>query len=280
MAAQQPTPPPFVNVTKDYENNPFFVATQGISLVFKLAKSVAIFAIVISVLATFAQFPQSNNEDTTIKQADTIAHLSSLTAEQIALYAGIGLVILLAITAISIMISGITAYTAAQVSKGEQVTLREAFNAVLGRFGGYTWVYFLVSIKTFLWTLLFVIPGVIKGVQYSLATTTFFDTSKNLKGDATLKESMRLVKGAWLTTFASQILLNIATLGFISTFVSTGVQAQLYKQYDAASKTNSTKPKAHWLSWVTLFIPVLLGLFFVFLLAALMYMFSNSDTTF
>lgn len=277
MAAKQPTPPPVVDVSSSsYENNPFFVATRGMTTIFNLAKSVAIFTIVISITTAFIQAPQSAEDDFTSQEADRF--FNSITPEQITTWAVIGFVVLLAIAVISIMISGITAYTSALTSKGQKVTLREAFNAVLGRFGSYAWVYLLVSVKTFLWTLLFIIPGIVKGIQYSLATTIFFDPDKNLKGNATLQESMRLVKGSWLTTFASHALFNVVTLGFISTFVSTAVQSQLYKQYSEADKTSSVRPKAHWLSWVASIILALVGLLIVLGILALFYAISNFVT--
>jgi hypothetical protein len=88
--------------------------------------------------------------------------------------------------------------------------------------------------------------------RYSLANLSFFDDKKKFTGNAAIKDSLELTKGAWLTTFASQTFLNIITLGSIGPIVNTGSKVMLYRQFSALQQTNAPKPKAHALSWVTL----------------------------
>ena len=101
-------------------------------------------------------------------------------------------------------------------------------------------------------------------VRYSLAKVAFFDEKKPLRGNAAVKESLALTKGAWLTTFASQVLFSIITLGMLSRLVETAAQSVLYRQLSELTHNNEPKPAAHPLSWFTLFLPFLL---FVLLIA-------------
>ena len=51
----------------------------------------------------------------------------------------------------------------------------------------------LVSIFTMLWSLLFIIPGIIKGLAYAMAMYLVIDT--DLSGNAAIKESMNMMDG-------------------------------------------------------------------------------------
>lgn len=101
----------------------------------------------------------------------------------------------------------------------------------------------------------FIVPGIIMAVRYSLAGVAFYDEKKNLRGNAAIQESIRMTKNGWITTYASNALFNILTLGVISTIVSTGANAVLYRQFE---QSGDKKPAAHWLSWVTLLLPLIL----------------------
>ena len=77
---------------------------------------------------------------------------------------------------------------------------------------------------------------------------------------------MSLTKGAWLTTFASQALLPMLTLGALQRLTTPGTTAILYRQYSAS---DGPKPPAHVVSWLTLVIPIVLVIGFVLLAVAL-----------
>lgn len=235
-----------------YENNPFFVATNGLDLLFKNARSIGILAAVFAVISAFSSIMRpdspSTQTETPVQSGSGAEPFSSIPPEGWVAIAVALLVILLIVTVFSIVIRGIFDYTSAQLAKNKTATISEAFRAVFSNFWGYTWVLIIQSVKTFLWTLLFIIPGIIMSVRYSLAGVAYFD--KKLKGDAAVQRSSQVVKGAWLTTFASQSLFNIITFGFIQPILTPGTNAVLYRQLD----DTKTKPKAHFLSWLTLFI--------------------------
>lgn len=268
MASKQPAPPPFVEVSKRYINNPFFIATNGMQLLFKHAKNVAILLLLLSIAGAIGQSEFSRYTNDASNSSAIENYFTSLEPSQLVTLVVSSVLISMAILVVSIMVSGINGYVAARASKGQSTSLNEAFNAVLARFGSYTWVYILMNVKIFLWTLLFIIPGVIMAIRYSLSSAVFFDQSNTLKGNDVLKKSSQLVKGSWITTFASYGLFNIITLGWISYFINASVLASLYGQYTDINRTGAKKPKAHWLSWIVLVLPFVLFLAAILLLIA------------
>lgn len=243
-----------VNSATAYENNPFFVAINGIDLLFKKARSVGIAIAILVAISTLGSLPSYFAPPSSSTQDKSPDSFPAIPAEVWALIIVAALVVLLIFMIIGIIIRGVMDYSSAKLANGETVTLSEAFRGLFSSFWGYAWVIVIVGVKTFLWTLLFIIPGIIMSVRYSLAGVAYFD--KKLKGDGSVQHSSQLVKGAWLTTFASQNLLNIITLGIIQPLLVPGTNAVLYKQLGAIGET---KPKAHLLSWLTLVIPFVLA---------------------
>jgi hypothetical protein len=265
--------------TSTYENNPFFVATSGLDLLFKKAQSVGILLAIFAGLSVLLSLPnwfspsqsQPSGTPTASDKTDADAFfngLAQIPLETWLLVAFIVTVILLIAIAINIVIKGIIDYTAARLATGKTATISQAFRAVLKNFWGYTWVRVIVGVKTFLWTLLFIIPGFIMSVRYSLAGVAYFD--KTLKGNGSVKESLALTKGGWLTTFASQNLLNLLTLGIIPALLTPGTNAVLYRQFSVGEK-----PKAHVLSWLTLVLPLIFGFLFLSLIIFLLWALVN-----
>ena len=243
-----------------YENNPFFVATNGLDLLFKRAQSIGILLAILVGISALSSLPSAfvpsndQGQQTPAPQGSDAAGFPSIPAEVWLIIVGVALLLVLVFSFVGIVIRGILDYTAANLANDKQTTISEAFRGVFGNFWGYTWVLVIASVKTFLWTLLFIIPGIVMSVRYSLAGVAYFD--KKLKGNESVKHSSALVKGAWLTTNASQNLLNIITLGIIQPLLVPGTNGILYRQLSAAGET---KPKAHVLSWLTLIIPLILG---------------------
>lgn len=246
-----------------YENNPFFVASSGFTLIFELARNVGILLLILSLFGYFGNGDSGGFTQFSDNLSGTI-RTWSLSDWLIAF--GSGLIIGLAFAMISALFGGVSSYTSLQLAKGKKVTIGEAFRVAFDNLWPFLWLQVIVLVKTVLWTLLFIIPGIVMSFRYSLASTAFFDKSKKLRGNAAVKESLRLTKGAWITTFSSNLLFNLLTLGALGPLVTTGVNAVLYRQFDAVG--NKKKPDAHWLSWVTLTLPVvLIVLLFIFLIA-------------
>ena len=233
---------------KDYENNPFFIASNGFTLLFNMARGVGVFLLFLSLFAFIFSYGINNDDLTSAQREVTVWHTSDW-----AIAIGTAAILGLAFVMIASLFNGIAAYTAVQLSKGKRVSFNEAFNAVFERLWSYIWLKVIISIKLLLWYLLLIVPGIIMSVRYSLADLAFFDERKNLRGNAAIKESLRLTKGAWLTTFAASTLFNLLTFGSITYVVTTAANAMLYKQFDTLG---DKKPDAHWLSWFTVLFPI------------------------
>lgn len=270
-----------------YENNPFTVAITGLKIFFSLALPIALVAVVLSILNFYSQPSELLNSQTQSSSysAEKLKNLSpedqldvvfegtrnefiarknqlqEMTSQQLAAALAIISAVILIVMLVSTLFGAIFDYTAAQMSRGKRVTLSDALEGATSRFFPYLWLRVLVGIKIFLWTLLFIIPGIIMAVRYSLAGVSFYD--KKLSPNAAIQDSSRLTKGAWLTTNASQVLFNLITLGMIQIVLQPGTSAVLYQQLNEYDKANVAKPKAHTLSWLTLIISYTLVIMFV-----------------
>lgn len=256
-----------------YENNPFFIATTGIELLFKKAQSIGIILAVIAGLSALAGLPslfmQSAASPSQPQTTATSPSQSQQTFESFIHAVPLGVWLLLAllvlfgllvVITVGSIIRGIQDYTSSQIAHDRTVSLNEAFRVVFHAFWGYLWVLTVVGIKVLLWSLLFIVPGIIMSVRYSLAGVAYFD--KSLKGNQAAQYSAQITKGGWLTTFASQRLLNIITFGAIPSLLSPGTNAVLYRQFTSVSET---KPKAHVLSWLTLLVPIVFAILIIIL---------------
>ena len=77
----------------------------------------------------------------------------------------------------------------------ENITIKEAFlRAKKIAFKFFT-LNLLIGIFVFLWSLLFVIPGIYMAIAYSMAIWIFI--YENISGTAAIKKSKELVKGYW-----------------------------------------------------------------------------------
>lgn len=239
-----------------FENNPFFITSGGITALAHNAQGVFVFLIVLSVLGLFP----NNSPDPTEKDFDNfVTTLQSWTTSDWAVVGGAVLIIGLAIAMISALFGGVSSYTSAQLARGHAVNLRTAFRVSFENLWAYLWLQVIIVSKVVLWGLLFIVPGIIMAVRYSLAGVAFFDERKQLRGNAAVQESVRMTKNGWITTSAATTLFNVLTLGTVSSVISTGANAMLYKQFE---QSGDKKPAAHWLSWLTLMLPLSLLLTF------------------
>ena len=245
----------------DYTNNPIKIAAEGAKLLFQKAPMIALALAILSGLMASNLGPSvpAGPAQTSMPATDPAVQAALIVVVVI-------LAVIFAFGALVIgsIFTGIFSYTAVEVAKGREVSFRQAAKAVFGRLWSFVWLQLLIIVKVFLWTLLFIIPGIIMAVRYSLANLSFFDSDKKLTGNAAIKDSVALTKGAWLTTFASQTLLDLITLGTITPIADTGSKTMLYRQLDSLKGTE--KPKPHALSWVTLGLVILLTVLIISLL--------------
>lgn len=238
-----------------YINNPLKIGVDGSKLLFQKAPMAALILAILSALGASNSFEGPGTpppaEGTVVPMSPTVEVAAAVIIAFLILVLAFGLLLL------GSLIAGIFAYTSVEIANGREVTFRQAAKATFERFWSFVWLQVLTTLKIIAWTLLFIVPGVIMAVRYSLANLSFFDDKKKLTGNAAIKDSLTLTKGAWVTTFAGQMFLNIITFGTISPIVDTGSKAVLYRQLSTI-KPGTAKPKPHALSWVTLGLSILI----------------------
>lgn len=251
-----------------YINNPFHIASDGLGVWFTKARNVAIFLLVVSGLLSIHS--TTSGKPTPPESLSVHGPTVSVPFEPAlnAVFIIIPFLIIIITLFVFVVISGISAYAAAEASHGRTVTLRQAWRATLERFGEFFWLQVLTGLKVLLWSLLFIVPGIIMLVRYSLANIAFFD--KKLNANAALRESVALTYHSWTTTFAAQMFLNLITLGIIEPLVTIGAKTTLYRQLTTYRKED--KPAPHVLSKVTLAISIV----FAIILSTLLFFLSHA----
>lgn len=130
---------------------------------------------------------------------------------------------LLGLVALALLIGFSLVVQAASMSvvRDENVYgVKEALKKGYVIFGGLFWVSLLTTIMILLWGLLFIIPGIIMAVFYSVSTWVYL--CENVKGYAALKRSKELVSGYWWPVFWRSIfwpLLMTIVLGIPYMFI-------------------------------------------------------------
>lgn len=108
------------------------------------------------------------------------------------------------------------------------------------KFGKTFIIHLLVSIFTFLWTLLFIIPGIIKSISYSMAMYVYHD-NPTLSPKQCIDKSKVMMDGhKWdyfclILSYIGWILLSILTLGILFLWVLPKMQQSIYIFYQYVS---------------------------------------------
>ena len=104
--------------------------------------------------------------------------------------------------------------------KAEVATMFKGFQ----QFGKSILLFVLIAVFTFLWSLLFIIPGIIKGLSYSMAYYVMADNPEMTAREA-LNESKEIMKGHKGELFVLQLsfilwmLLSVVTFGIALIYV-------------------------------------------------------------
>ena len=116
--------------------------------------------------------------------------------------------------------------------KAEVGTMFQGFQV----FGKSIWLTILVAVFTFLWTLLFYIPGIIKGLSYSMAYYVLADNPEMTAREA-LRESKEIMHGHKWELFVLQLsfilwmILGVFTLGIAYIYVIPYMSATVANFY-------------------------------------------------
>jgi hypothetical protein len=126
-----------------------------------------------------------------------------------------GVLFLLVGILISIII-GVWVYAAtffALKEQNSQIPVKQVFTTAKPHLWPFFWVSFLSGIAVMVGVVLFVIPGIIFGIWFSLALYVF--VFEGTKGTSALKRSKVMVKGYWWPVFGRFAVIMIAS-GLIS----------------------------------------------------------------
>ena len=156
----------------------------------------------------------------------------NITSTAFSPFSGFGAVII-------IVISGPFAYAIArmflkQARDGQEMKIEDVFKGFTDDLGGNIVLGLLISIFTALWSMLFIIPGIVKGLSYSMA---FYIKSDHPEYDwkACIKESQRIMAGNKGKLFVLQ-------LSFIGWYIvgalCFGVGTLWVVPYQAAAEAN------------------------------------------
>ena len=116
--------------------------------------------------------------------------------------------------------------------KAEVGTMFQGFQV----FGKSIWLTILVAVFTFLWTLLFYIPGIIKSYSYSMAFYVLADNPEMTAREA-LRESKEIMHGHKWELFVLHLsfilwhILGVFTLGFAYIYVGPYMSATVANFY-------------------------------------------------
>ncbi|MGV8906788.1 MAG: DUF975 family protein [Acetobacterium sp.] len=151
--------------------------------------------------------------------------------------AALAMLIIIAVSAASSFLMGIGTilltppilvglyYFSLSIYRGESPTIETMFSSGFRNYGrklgGMLWMYLFI----YLWSLLFIIPGIIKSIAYSM-TPYILGDHPNVTAKEALKISMRMTEGykgdifVMYLSFVGWLILSSITLGLVGIFYS------------------------------------------------------------
>ena len=135
------------------------------------------------------------------------------------------------------------------LSYGERPVVNDVFSG-FRIFVKSLWVYFLISAFTALWSLLLIVPGIVKGLSYSMAPYILAENPDMDALDA-INSSRELMQGHKMDffmlglSFIGWAILVAATLGIAGVYVISYIQATVANFYNAIKET-----KQYELDWI------------------------------
>lgn len=133
------------------------------------------------------------------------------------------------------LVVGISLF-ALSISRGKEAKLEQLFDG-FKKFGRSLSAYLLVVLFTFLWALLFIVPGIVAAISYSQTFFILIDDEAITAGDA-IKKSKKMMYGyKWkyfclVFRFIGWVLLSILTLGVGFLWLFPYVRVSMAKFYD------------------------------------------------
>lgn len=185
-------------------------------------------------------------------------NLKETAKQQISGNLGVFLLMSIVITAITLLLSvipaagGLLAFVAGAILEMQFIIIFLALsNGILPEFknlfdifsnsrlcGNAILLYILMSVFTFLWSLLLFVPGIIKALSYSMAPYILAENEYYMSPQDAIKESMRIMEGHKMDLF----ILELSFIGwFLLTSVTCGIAGIYVIPYYQATLTNFYK---------------------------------------
>ena len=175
--------------------------------------------------------------------------VDNLVAAILTFFLLVVLTVLLDATGIGIIFSGVVAFGYAifylELVKTKKAKIGAFFSGIFKNFFKKWVAEFLMGLYICLWSLLFIIPGIVK--YYAYAMTPYIMAEKpNLSINEAITKSREMMKGHkwqlfWLdVSFTGWMLLSIVTLGIALVFVwpyYSAARAEFYKEIKKSAKS-------------------------------------------
>lgn len=129
-----------------------------------------------------------------------------------------------------------------KIAKGEEFQVGDVFEGchIMGK---AIWLNILLSVFTALWSLLLIIPGIIKSYSYSMASYILAE-NPNMTAREAIKESMRIMEGHKMDLFILQLsflgwaILTAFTFGLAGIYVIPYMQQTFVNFYNSIKGNN------------------------------------------
>lgn len=244
------------SVKNVYISNPFVLAYRAAKKLWEVNRGWGIFFIILGILSLFQSNynAPTNPSDTTVDPITSSSGIDPL----VALLIGLAIVaFILFVTLASIYINALLNYVTLQSDKGQKVSLKQAMQAVRERFGVLVRANLLAFVKIIGWTLLFIIPGVIASLRYTLLSYLIMDEDEKVDGQ-TAKEThdrvKQITKGRLWEVFGVSFTSIVPVVG---TLFNLSGNAALYHQLKLYTDKKLEKPSIHWLNYFPLIVLLL-----------------------
>lgn len=275
MKQQTQVPQHIEDPAKVYNSNPFTLSFDALGRLFKTNVGWAIALIAVGFIAFLGNAASSVIDLVNLQQDTTptsstsfesslsnteLSTGSDIDAGVVLLIVGVVLVFVVIAVIIGAIIStfltGMFTYVMNQSEQGKSVSLSEAFNAVLKRFWRLLWATLLAHLKIFGWTLLFIVPGIIAALRYSLLPYLIMNEPEEEKGVTDAHDKVKsVVKGRLWEVFGVG---TVATLiPIVGETIGIAGRSALYRQLQYSQDHKIERPKIHWLNYLG---AILLGL--------------------
>ena len=242
------------DTTASYNTNPFSLMFDAMGRFIKYNTN---WAVVLIVLGFFGVASQAGNLFHSATNSTAVNNTLSSNASGTVLLASIIVITVVAIAAIvgglalNAIVQGMLSYVALQSEQGTSVKLGEAYRAAAARFWRLFNAQLLAFLKVIGWTLLFIVPGIIAFLRYSLLSYVIMSEPETEKGVVEAHNKVKsLVKGRLLEVLGVTSISSVIPV--IGTLLGLSGNAALYTQLALYNSKDLEKPKISWINYLIL----------------------------